>query len=106
MRYNNNTSLSSFATHQSRPQTAQPPSAPAATSSTPRTAGPASQGRPTSAQTPAGSSSFVGPPAGLSEAAFKRLKGDNPPTPEQLEKVCPSWIVLELTYFKLHDCTF
>ena len=39
--------------------------------------------RPASAATAQG----VGAPAGLSEVAFKRVTGENPPTPEQLEKV-------------------
>ena len=67
--------FSSHAAYQIQGQhrTAAPPAAPPA----------AAQGA-TSQTT---DSSFNGPPPGLSESAFKRVTGENPPTPEQLEKV-------------------
>lgn len=71
--------LSSFASLQPRPKTAQPSGAAAAAAPGPS--------RPASAAQPSGSTAAGGPPPGFSEVSFKRVKGENPPTPEELEKV-------------------
>jgi hypothetical protein len=80
--------------YQERAKATQPPQVPAQSG--------AGRGVPSTSGQSTPEPTFNGPPPAMSEAAFKKVLGETPPSPEDIEKVLQSQIRgrLKVTFLK------